>query len=160
MTKNYGHNPYDNSEVVMENEVRDIAAGYDNTYDAMRAEKEYYETLMKRHQLLTQNDGKITMLIRNERGVPEPTPVQAKYIVAAPSEFESVRLNVLMRLNDPQKTSPATLKMRMAQFETDSVFELSSKIANYVIDQKRKKLVADKYSAPWKVGADADEGMP
>lgn len=147
-TKNW-QNPYDNSDLVMENEVRDIAMAYSN-FDAMRAEREYLDTLKKRSDMLGEpKAGKVYLLLKDGDGKVNPTLVDAKYIISPPSEFEETRLNILMRLNDPLKTPPADLKQRMAEFETDSVFELSSKMANYILDKKRKDNVYKLYNLKW-----------
>ena len=60
------------------------------------------------------------------------------------SEFEQARRRVIVRLNNmmTEKGGGAQLKQLYAEFETESIFELSSKITNYLLDKQRRDRVA------------------
>lgn len=136
-------NKYDNSDLVMQREAKDVAVGYTN-FDEMRAYREYLETLKLESEMLA---GKDLFLYKAQKdGSFKADKVSPELLIPRPGEFELTRRNVLVRLNDKAVTSQDELKKLFAQFETDSVWELSGRITNYILDQKRKKTISDKYN--------------
>ena len=131
-------NKYDNSELQTENKARDVAAAYAD-FSAMQAEKVYLETLSARNAVMgaptTKGHVWIYGIDTTDGNKRKWVTVAAERVLAKPSEFELARTQVLLKLNDPAITSDDALRKRMAEFDTDSIFELSGKIANYIIDK-------------------------
>jgi ethanolamine utilization protein EutQ (cupin superfamily) len=125
-------NKYDNTDMVMEREAKDVAAAY-TQFEEMKAYKLYLETL----QLEAKMEGNIR--IGNEE-------VPVSDLVPEVSEFEKVRRTVLAKLNRTQRDDKTGgkeyFKKLMTEFETDSIWELSGKIANYVLDRDRRNKVS------------------
>ncbi len=134
--KNLESNPYDNADLTMGSDFRDVAQAAQGGFDYIKAEKEYLDWMMKRDQFLKTSDGGISTIIRKEDGTPEAVKIPPGDILAPLSEFESVRLYVTRKVN---KLPAANLKKYFAMYETDSPFELSSKITNWLMAEKRKK---------------------
>ena len=65
--------------------------------------------------------------------------IELKNLVPSPSEFEQVRRRVIVILNDMNaKGKVNELKQLYADFDTESLWELSSKLANYLVDKRRR----------------------
>ena len=62
--------------------------------------------------------------------------VKVNTLIPKESEFERVRKVVISNLN---KLGDADLRTYQAKYEADGIFELSSKIANFMLDQNRKQ---------------------
>jgi hypothetical protein len=134
------NNKYDNSDLVLEREARDLAAAY-SKIEQMNAYKTYLETLKLEAELSTGNlkvpvyvkelvSGKMTVVAKQ---------VPAQQLMERPSEFEQLRRLVLRQLNNADKVSDEKLKQLMADYEVDGIFELSSVIANFLTDHNRRE---------------------
>lgn len=132
---------YDNTEYVQENEARDVAVAY-SSLEAMKVQHAYLENLKTQHELLKSAGDSVKMYIRNPKdGSLSVTDVPLKEVMPIPTEFESVRFGVMRELNklaSGGEADQARLRESMLRFETDSIFELSERIANRLIDKKRK----------------------
>ena len=127
---------YDNTEFSQEQRARDIASAYGNL-DLAKAETFYIECLLKRHEALSK--GNIKSYDKDGKVV----DVNIGDLLPKPSEFELIRLQVIKKINGMDK---AELRQAYLRFETDSSMELSEKITNFIIDQRRKKEVFDDFN--------------
>ena len=131
------NNKYDNSDLVLEREARDLAAAY-SKIEQMNAYKHYLETLKLEAEL---SASALTVPIHyiDKTGKREVKKVPASELMERPSEFEQLRRLVLRRLNNTTSVPDDKLKQLMADYEVDGIFELSSVIANFLTDHNRRE---------------------
>lgn len=138
-TKDYD-NQYDNAEFQTDRRVKDIAAAY-TEYDEMKAYKMYLETL-KVEAEVGQSTDEVISKIRLADGKFKDEKIKIKDLIPQQSEFEMARRMVIVKLN---KADPSEVKRLFAEFETESMWVLSSKITNFLLDKSRRDRVADAY---------------
>ena len=136
-TKNF-ENRYDNSDMKADRRAKDIAAAY-TEYDEMRAYKMYLEAL-ETEARVAQSTDKVKTKVIKANGQVDEKEIEIKDLVPQQSEFEQARRRVIVKLN---ALSVADTKRLFAEFETESVWELSSKITNFILDKARRDRVAD-----------------
>ena len=136
-TKNF-ENKYDNADLQADRTTKDIAAAY-TQYDEMRAYREYLETL-KLEAEMGLNDKKVMTRVLKADGTYDELGIEVRELIPQQSEFEQARRRIIKKLNAVQKDAGGSAKMKQlyADFETDSIFELSSKITNYQLDHSRR----------------------
>jgi len=145
-------NRYDNSDLQMDRKAKDIASAY-TEYDEMKAYKMYIETLEAEARIcegMTTKDTK-TVLKKGELaiqefdadGKPVEKIIKITELMPKQGEFEQTRRGVIVKLN---LLTSAELKKYFAEFETESLWELSSKITNFLIDNGRRKGVTKAFS--------------
>lgn len=142
-------NDYDNSDLVMDRNVQDVASGYSH-FDELLAYKSYLETL-KLESELESSDKKIKIpkfkangeydLDANQRI--QHAEFKVSNLVGRKGEFESKRRLILMKLNTLSDTE---IKKRLAEYECQSIFSLSNKITNSIIDKSRRDAAFDAFN--------------
>ena len=146
-------NRYDNSDLQMDRKAKDIASAY-TEYDEMKAYKMYIETLEAESRICegmtldgtTTKVAKGQLIIRelDADGKPVEKLISITELLPKQGEFEQTRRGVIAKLNALK--NPADLKKYFAEFETESIWELSSKITNFLIDNGRRKNVTKAFS--------------
>jgi len=140
-------NKLDNGNLQEDRSTKDIAAAY-TEYDEMKAYRMYLETLKLESEMQGNEDKIVTRIVKAD-GTLETKEIKIQDLVPDVSEFEHARRIVLAMLNQIKRKADgsghAQLKQLYAEFETDSVFELSSKIANYKTDKARRVRVDDMF---------------
>jgi hypothetical protein len=142
--KNF-ENKYDNAELQTDRTAKDIAAGYIDIGE-MQAYKLYLETLKLEGEVAASNVSVESRVVKPD-GSYDTKNIDIKDLVPAQSHFEQARRRVLVKLNDIQNSNggAAKLKQLLSNFETDSIFELSSKITNYLNDKASRDSVATQF---------------
>lgn len=130
-------NQYDNADLSENRSAKDIAASFLNKTE-MDTKKLYYETLKLEAELQASTDTIRSRVVEAD-GCIDSVDIALKDNVADGSEFEQARLRTLVKLNGLARTKGglARLKQWYANLDTDSIFELSSKIANFMFDEGR-----------------------
>ena len=119
---------YDNSDVSINNKGL-----FDGQKEA-ESMKLYLENLKLMGELSASAE-KITVKVKDTNGVEKDKELEIKSLVPRESEFEGTRKICIVELN---KMGEDELRQYMAKYEADSVWELSAKMANFLIDQQRK----------------------
>ena len=149
-------NRYDNSDLQMDRKAKDIASAY-TEYDEMKAYKMYIETLEAEARITVGTEGgtdkkgstrateKGELIVQELDADNKPVKriIKLTELLPKQGEFESTRRGVIAKLNDLE---PHELKKYFAEFETESIWELSSKITNFLIDNGRRKGVTKAFS--------------
>ena len=138
-------NRYDNADLQADRSTKDLAAAY-TQFDEMRAYKLYLETL-EIEAKMGKSTEKITTRVLKANGEHDTKELDVKDLIPQQSEFEQARRRVIVKLNALLKVQGGSAKMKQlyAEFETESLFELSSKITNYLMDKQRRDRVADEF---------------
>ena len=138
-------NRYDNADLQADRSTKDLAAAY-TQFDEMRAYKLYLETL-EIEAKMGKSTEKITTRVLKANGEYDTKELDVKDLIPQQSEFEQARRRVIVKLNALLKVQGGSAKMKQlyAEFETESLFELSSKITNYLMDKQRRDRVADEF---------------
>ena len=139
-------NSLDNSE------FNTSAAGKDVTPAAASfAEQEsltkYMENLKIRAEIEKATDLKINMKVNqfnatNKKWESVDKKLDIKELLPIDSEFEKTRKLIIVNLNSLGPEDPGFRKYA-SRFGSNSIFELSSRITNYVLDEKRRKEAYD-----------------
>ena len=138
-------NRYDNADLQADRSTKDLAAAY-TQFDEMRAYKLYLET-PEIEAKMGKSTEKITTRVLKANGEYDTKELDVKDLIPQQSEFEQARRRVIVKLNALLKVQGGSAKMKQlyAEFETESLFELSSKITNYLMDKQRRDRVADEF---------------
>jgi hypothetical protein len=139
-TKDFTEN-LDNSDLQIRNTTKDIASAYTNLQEA-----EAYVLYLKALKLEAELNVGAGTVKAYKNGKVTDTPV--KELVPVQGKFTLIRRAVIQKLNTLQKGTDEQqkeLKQLMSDFETDSTHELSSRIANFLIDKERRDGVNDKF---------------
>lgn len=99
--------------------------------------KLFFEVL-KLEAEMSVSDKEIITRVTKADGTMDSVAIKVKELIPMQSEFEQARRRTIKRLNGYMVNEPARLKQLYADFETESVWELSSKITNHVIDSTRR----------------------
>jgi hypothetical protein len=140
-------NKLDNSEYAMSNTARDIAPA---AVDKSEEERLYHymRTLKMRAEIEGANDLRIRIPVRvwnaGANGGAGAWELQAdrqelvRNLLPVDSEFEKTRKLIIIQLNawGPEHEN---FRKYASRFGSNSTFELSSRITNYVLDEKRRK---------------------
>lgn len=145
-------NRYDNSNLVESRDIQDIMGAYTKV-DEVRARKEYLEMLQLEAEM-SQSDKVILQKKEGTDGKIVYSAVMVKDLVQQPSEFEMTRRQCIQVINGLKDSQ---LKQLYSDFETDSQYELSSKIANYLLTKDRKERITDtfNFTDKWHATAEA-----
>lgn len=142
MSGNEHKNRLDNSEFNTAHTTRDVAPASVDKSEEQRL-YEYMRTLKLRAEIEKAADLKVsinTNVYNKADGTWGKKEIKKDIMELLPqdSEFEKTRKLVLISLN---KEGPESEKFRKyaSRFGTNSTFELSSRIANYVLDEKRRR---------------------
>ncbi|EDQ91594.1 uncharacterized protein MONBRDRAFT_23653 [Monosiga brevicollis MX1] len=123
-------NRYDNADLQMDRRAKDIAAAY-TEYDEMKAYKMYLETLETEARVRDPGDPtSVEMTEIKADGTVEKKTVKITELLPKRSEFEQARRAVIVKIN---KLNEADLKQMFAEFETESIWELSSKRPEHAV---------------------------
>ena len=138
-------NRYDNADLQADRTTKDIAAAY-TQFDEMRAYKMYLETLKIEAEMAKSSES-VQSKMFDANGTVKVATIMVKDLSPQQSEFEQARRRVIAKLNSllANASGNAKLKQLYAEFETDSIFELSSKITNYMMDKQRRDRVATSF---------------
>jgi hypothetical protein len=136
-------NKYDNADISADRTSKDIAAAY-TAYDEMKAMKLYYEVLQLEAAMADSQDTIVTRVMKADGSMDEQK-IEMYKLIPQQNEFEQARRRVIARLNDYMVNSPMRLKQLYADFETESFWDLSSKIANHIFDDTKRKRVGDEF---------------
>lgn len=138
-------NRYDNADLQADRTAKDIAAAY-TAFEEMRAYRMYLETLEIESRVSASND-KVVSRVQKADGSWDSQEISIKDLIPAQSEFEQARRRVIQKLNAMlnDANGGAKLKQLYSEFETESIFELSSKITNYLMDKQRRDRVATQF---------------
>lgn len=135
-------NKYDNSDLQLKEGKKEIAQLYASNAEMLEYQQ-YLKTLILESQALQNNSN--TLVIDPVTG--EQTAVPLASVIAPRSDYENHRKMVIIRLNSlaaGDKDEKAELRRLMANFGTDSIWLLSSKITNILVAKQRKdKIVED-----------------
>lgn len=139
-------NRYDNADLQADRTTKDIAAAY-TQFDEMRAYKMYLETLEIEAKMAKSSE-KIKSRMFKADGSVDEKDIEIKNLIPQQSEFEQARRRVIAKLNAIMGATGGGAKMKQlyAEFETESIFELSSKITNYLMDKQRRDRVATEFA--------------
>jgi hypothetical protein len=149
-------NRYDNADLQMDRKTKDIAAAY-TEYDEMKAYKTYIETLKAEASMYDgvatkdkddkdtayKGDGTnviVTSYDADNNRVQTLVPINK--LMPRQGEFEQARRGVIVKLNGMKD---AELKQYFAEFETESMWELSSKVTNFLLDNRRRTRVTTSF---------------
>ena len=137
-------NDFDNSDLVTSQRSRDLGPAYAADSE-IRAYKTYLETL-EIEQRLRESVKTLKFTLEGVAADGTKTTKDHKIKLAdlvPRSEFENTRRFVISKLVPmPQEE----IKKLYSEFETDSMWTLSSKIANHVIDKSRRDKVASTFN--------------
>jgi hypothetical protein len=138
-------NKYDNADLQSDRTTKDLAAAY-TQYDEMRAYKTYLETL-ELEAKISASAAEVESRVVKADGTVDTVKLKIKDLISEQSEFEAARRRVLVKLNTITRGAGGAAKMKQlyAEFETESNFELSSKITNYLMDKTRRDRVANEF---------------
>ena len=138
-------NKYDNADLQADRSTKDLAAAY-TQFDEMRAYKMYLETLELEAKMIASNAKVVSRMVKADGSI-DAQDIDVKDLITEQSEFESARRRVLVKLNKLSRDAGGTAKLKQlyAEFETESNFELSSKITNYLMDKQRRDRVANEF---------------
>lgn len=138
-------NKYDNADLQSDRSTKDLAAAY-TQFDEMRAYKLFLETLQLEAEV-TASDKKIKSRMFKADGSVDEKEIEVKNLIPQQSEFEQARRRVIVKLNGILAANGGGAKMKQlqAEFETESIFDLSSKITNYLMDKGRRDRVANDF---------------
>jgi hypothetical protein len=144
------NNPLDNSDVPIRDTKHSAVGGMFQSIEQAHEYKLYLENL-KLYSELTDEKGvggrKIEINVgKDSAGNAVTKPVTLKDLVPKESEFERVRRVTIATLN---KMADEELRVQMARFGTDNVFELSARITAYLLDKKKRDEAYTKFDA-WK----------
>ena len=137
-------NKYDNADLQQDRTTKDLAVAF-TQFDEMRAYKMYIETL-EAEARIAESDKTISTSVRGADGRLVKKTVPVKDLVPQASEFEQARRRIIVKLNELYSSKPNEIKQLFAEFETESLFELSSKITNYLLDKSRRDRVANEFN--------------
>jgi hypothetical protein len=140
-------NKLDNSEYAMSNTSRDVAPA---AVDKSEEERLYHymRTLKLRAEIEAEDDMTIKVPTRvwdatrnggaGEWVLQADKTVRVRDLLPVDSEFEKTRKLILIQLNGwgPEHEN---FRKYASRFGSNSTFELSSRITNYVLDEKRRK---------------------
>jgi hypothetical protein len=138
-------NNLDNSEFNTANTSKDISPASVSKSEEDRL-FDYMKMLKMRAEIeKDKNDLKISMKVKTwqtDKWVEEDKSVGILDLLPVDSEFEKTRKLIIISLN---KAGPESESFRKyaSRFGSNSIFELSSRITNYVLDEKRRR---DTYS--------------
>ena len=144
------NNPLDNSDVPIRETNKSATAGLFESIEQAQQYKLYLETL-ELVAKLKGAAGDVEMSIVVGRDPTDPKKdmvkkVKIRELIPRESEFERSRRLVISSLNT---MSDETLRVWMARFSTDNIFELSSRITSYSIDARKRKEATEMFD-PWK----------
>lgn len=135
-------NTLDNSEFNTANSQRDIAPASVSKSEEDRL-YEYMRMLKMKAEIEINKDLKTKMKVKtwnatDSKWEDEEKEIHVSELLPVQSEFEKTRQLILISLN---KAGPESESFRKyaSRFGSNSIFELSSKIANYVLDEKRRR---------------------
>lgn len=134
-------NKFDNADLPGDRTAKDIASAY-TSLDEMTAYRQYLETLQLEAKIRASGD-KVPNWVRKADGSLDEKEIEIKDLVPQPSEFEQARRRTLKKLNDYRKDAAGLqeLKRLYAEFDTESDWELSSEITNFIMDSSRRDRV-------------------
>ena len=139
------NNKYDNSDLQTEQKVRDISVAYNADAEVI-ALKHYLEVLKLENELddsakdvANQKEMSITYL--DDKGDRKRVKVKRHTLIPT-NMFNQRRRWVISKLTQLPESE---IKKLYSEFETESLFELSSKIANHLNDKERRERVSDKF---------------
>jgi hypothetical protein len=144
------NNPLDNSDVPIRDTKHSAVGGMFQSIEQAHEYKLYLENL-KLYSELTDVTGvggkKITINVgKDSSGAAKTKDVLLKDLVPKESEFERVRRVTIATLN---KMEDDKIRVQMARFGTDNVFELSARITAYLLDKKKRDEAYKEFDA-WK----------
>ena len=146
-------NKLDNSDVQLNGGAKEVVGGMFNSLQEAQAMKLYLENLKLIHEL---QGGKKTTATSGPSAGKDVAAVSIKVnkfdpssgkststdelvpledLIPKESEFERTRKVIISKLN---KKSDEEIRELMARFDSEGTFELSSKITNYVLDQRKR----------------------
>jgi hypothetical protein len=148
------NNPLDNSDVPIRDTKHSAVGGMFQSIEQAHEYKLYLENL-KLYSELTGTDAatggiggrEIQINVgKDSAGTAVMKKVTLKDLVPKESEFERVRRVTIAKLNG---MADEELRVQMARFGTDNVFELSARITAYLLDKKKRDEAYTKFDA-WK----------
>ena len=153
------NNPLDNSDVPIRENKHSIVGGYFQSLEAASEMKLYLENLKLLAEMGERNagtkafEGTAAKVIQIDVGA-DPAdktkrlykPVKLGDLLPKESEFDRGRRIVISKLN---AMNDDELRVWMARFGSDSIFELSALITSYGLDKKKRDEAFDKFNI-WK----------
>ena len=134
-------NPFDNSDLVLSQKSRDLAPGFSQDSE-IRAYKHYLETLQLEAQI--QKDKlflDVDVGLKKADGTPDLRKIELTKLIPS-SQFENKRRYVIAKLTGMKEPE---IKKLYSEFETDSLWTLSSKITNHIIGKDRRDKVSKEF---------------
>lgn len=147
------NNSLDNSDVPIRDNSKSAVGGLFESVEQAHQYKLYLENL-KLYAELTDATGaggkKIKIVVgKNAANDPITKEVTLASLVPKESEFERVRRVTIAKLN---AMSDDQLRVYMARFSTDNIFELSARISAYLLDKKKRDEAYGQFDV-WKTTA-------
>ena len=135
-------NNLDNSEFNSANTQRDVAPASVSKSEEERL-FDYMKMLKMRAEIEKDADLKLKMKTQtwhagDNKWKEEEKEVEISKLLPIDSEFEKTRKLIIISLNEAGPESEQFRKYA-SRFGTNSIFELSSRITNYVLDEKRRR---------------------
>ena len=135
-------NKYDNADLQQDRTTKGLAVAF-TQFDEVRAYKMYPEALKAEAEIAKSTEG-INTHARKAGGAVGKVGAEVKGLIPQAPEFEQARRRVIVKLNklSTEQGGGAQLKQLFAEFEAESLLELSSKITNYLLGKSRRDKVA------------------
>lgn len=129
------NNPLDNSDVPIRDNKHSAVGGMFESVEQATQYKLYLENL-KLIAELRKSDEKLDIVVgKDSTGTKVTRKVDIKDLIPKESEFERVRRVVISNLNVMEDDD---IRVWMARFGTDNIFELSGRITSYQLDKKKR----------------------
>ena len=140
------NNPLDNSDVPIKDNKHSAVGGYFQSIEQASEYKLYLENL-KLISELKASTAKLSINVgKKADGTPINKDVDIKDLIPKESEFERCRRVIISNLN---KMTDDDMRIWMARFGTDNIFELSGRITSYQLDKKKRDEAFEKFNV-WK----------
>jgi hypothetical protein len=140
------NNPLDNSDVPIRDNSKSAVGGLFESVEQAQQYKLYLENLKLIAEIKKSTDKLKITVGKKDDGTPLEREVLLSDLIPKESEFERVRRVVIANLN---KMSDDEIRVWMARFGTDNVFELSGRITSYQLDKKKRDEAFNKFNV-WK----------
>ena len=142
------NNPLDNSDVPIRDNKHSAVGGMFESVEQATQYKLYLENL-KLIAELRKSDEKLDIVVgKNSAGEQVTRKVDIKDLIPKESEFERVRRVVISNLNIMEDDD---IRVWMARFGTDNIFELSGRITSYQLDKKKRDEAFNRFNV-WEGG--------
>lgn len=136
------NNPKDNSDNLVKQNARTIAGSMFESTEEMKDLKDYLEVL-KLQTELSKTGAKTAIRVKQKDGTYKWDDVDTKDLLPPESEFQILRKNIILSINAMKEEER---RIWLARFDCQDLFSLSSKVANFILDQSRRNAALKTFS--------------